>query len=269
MGKPNTLPAVVQPEPKGLITEDMAKLFAEDAGLGAEDMGREDYAIPFLKILQGLSPELQRGEPKYIPGAEIGDLVNSVTGELIKGDVGIQVVRVYFEKKYLEWRPRKAGGGLVNITDALDQARALKQPDVGNPDVDTEIIETAQIYCLAIEPAGPTPVVLAWSKTKLKAARQWAALTAAQIVNGKQVPIPGVVYRLTTKSEKNAKGTFAVPSIAFEGYTTQDLYLAAKKFREAIQGGKVQVKHEDVADDIPAGESYAPDGPDDAQQRGY
>ena len=31
-------------------------MFEEDAGMGMENMGQEDLALPFLKILSGLDP---------------------------------------------------------------------------------------------------------------------------------------------------------------------------------------------------------------------
>ena len=50
-----------------------------DAGMGFENVSANDVAIPYLKILQALSPEL-RGATK-VAGAEEGLIINTVTGQ--------------------------------------------------------------------------------------------------------------------------------------------------------------------------------------------
>ena len=37
-------------------------MFEDDAGMGMENMGQEDLALPFLKILSGLDPLLDTHE---------------------------------------------------------------------------------------------------------------------------------------------------------------------------------------------------------------
>ena len=44
-------------------------IFEEDAGMGVENMGQDDLALPFIKILEALSTELDN-----LPTAQRGDL---------------------------------------------------------------------------------------------------------------------------------------------------------------------------------------------------
>ena len=67
-----------------VMNEDM---FAQDAGIGVTDLGSEDLAIPFLKILQKMSPELDD-----IESAKSGDIINTVTKDVIKSKDGVRVV---------------------------------------------------------------------------------------------------------------------------------------------------------------------------------
>ena len=46
----------------------MDDLYAS-AGEGLENVGAEDMQIPFLRILQPLSPQLNKQDSKYIKGA--------------------------------------------------------------------------------------------------------------------------------------------------------------------------------------------------------
>ena len=43
-----------------------------DAQKGAQNISQEDLALPFLKILGQLSPEVNKRDGKYVEGAEIG-----------------------------------------------------------------------------------------------------------------------------------------------------------------------------------------------------
>lgn len=239
---------------KGLVTTELAQLYKDNAGVGHDDLGREDYALPFLKILQGLSPEIQRGDPKFIPGAKQGDLVNSVTGETYDGEHGVRVVRVAFEKKYIEWRPRKAGGGLVKIFDTFDAALSDRIPPIGNADTDTEIIETAQVFCLVETAAGWQPAVMSLTKSKLKASRAWNALMAEQTYQkwgipgdpNEALPHAAMIYRVRTVSKTNPKGTFFVPVVdrAEVVPTPAVVFGRAMEFRKVVRAGRVKVKLE-------------------------
>lgn len=262
----------VEKEPTAVIDNTLAAMYQDDAGAGFEDLEAKDYALPFLKILQGLSPEVQPGGEKFIDGAQQGDFVNSLTNEVFKGQKnGAIVIRVAQETKYIEWKPREAGGGLARISDTKEEAEANRIPAIGNPETDTEIQDTVQIYCLVQGADGEfSPVVLSWTKSKSKYARKWAAV-AAQITTTslgipgptKQMPIYGVVYKLTTRMEKNAKGTFYVPVVTpVSPVMSEELYAKAKVLRSAVVSGKVKAKivkdDGDAAEEIPGASDDSP-----------
>lgn len=232
--------------------ERLARMQAS-AGASAKQLTATDYALPFLKILQGLSPELERTNSAFIPGASIGDLVNSVTRELYQGDKGVRIVRCNFAKKFIEWRPRETGGGLVKISATKAEAEAAKTPNAGpvfNPKIDTEIIETAEIGCLIETSAGWLPIILAWTKTKLKVARLWATRWGGETFQkygfasdnpSAAIDFPELMWQLTTRSEKNAKGTFYQPDVFCLGLAPEDVVVKALEFGAVLREGAVQV----------------------------
>ena len=85
-------------------------VFEADAGAGSQNMTQEDLALPFLKVLGQLSPEISKQNAKFINGAEPGMIVNSVTKELYDGKKGIDVIPVHYERQYVEWQDRGQTG---------------------------------------------------------------------------------------------------------------------------------------------------------------
>ena len=57
-------------------------IFEADAQQGAQNISQEDLALPFLKILGQLSPEVNKRDGKYVEGAEPGKIMNTVTNQL-------------------------------------------------------------------------------------------------------------------------------------------------------------------------------------------
>ena len=62
-------------------------MMEQDAGAGMDNMGTEDLALPFLKVLSGNDPVLDENET-----ARKGDIYNTVTGIPYKGKDGVRVV---------------------------------------------------------------------------------------------------------------------------------------------------------------------------------
>ena len=50
-----------------------------DAKTSFSNVTPEDYAIPFLNILQQMSPQVNKTEGAYVKGAESGMIYNSVS----------------------------------------------------------------------------------------------------------------------------------------------------------------------------------------------
>ena len=52
----------------------LAGMFEADKAGGMDQMGMEDFAMPFLRVLGQLSPETNKRDAKYVEGAEPGML---------------------------------------------------------------------------------------------------------------------------------------------------------------------------------------------------
>jgi hypothetical protein len=85
--------------------------FEDDANQGLGNLGHEDLALPFLKVLGQLSPEVNKRDGKYVQGAEAGMIFNTVTKELYDGEKGIDVIPCHYKLEYVEWQERGEGAG--------------------------------------------------------------------------------------------------------------------------------------------------------------
>lgn len=82
---------------KADLNADMFREFSGDHGFA-----REDMAVPFLRVLQTNSPQLARGNSKFVDRAQAGDFFNTATGELVSGEQGLIVVPCVFMRSYTE-----------------------------------------------------------------------------------------------------------------------------------------------------------------------
>ena len=91
---------------KSEMAEFDPSMFEADAGEGINDMGQEDLALPFLKILSGLDPLLDE-----LDEAKRGDLYNTVSGQVYKGKAGVRVIPCAYQRRFIQWAPRGSGSG--------------------------------------------------------------------------------------------------------------------------------------------------------------
>ena len=94
-------------------------MFEQDANQGLGNLGMDDLAIPFLRILSDTSPQIKKRDPQYIEGAESGMIYNTLTKEIFDGDKGVGVIPCSYQRQYIEWTDRGKGSGApVNIYPA-------------------------------------------------------------------------------------------------------------------------------------------------------
>jgi len=98
------------------ITQFDPSIFEKDANQGLGNLGMDDLAIPFLRILSDTSPQIKKRDPLYIEGAESGMIYNTLTKEVYDGDAGVKVIPCAYQRQYIEWTDRGEGSGApVNI----------------------------------------------------------------------------------------------------------------------------------------------------------
>ena len=189
--------------------------FEAHAGAGMDSIGTEDMQIPFLRILQPLSPQLLKTDPKFIKGASAGDLFNTVTGQVWDPEEGVVVIPCGYTTKYLEFSFREEGGGFVqelNPTNPdiqkVERVGSSEKLPSGN-----ELVRTAQhLVMLVDEDGGTQSAVCDMKKTQLKVSRRWNTQMRMLQYKGKNGPFNppmwATVWKLKTIQESNDKGSW-------------------------------------------------------------
>ena len=228
-----------------------SNVFEDDAAKGLGAIGQEDLALPFLKILGQLSPEVNKRDGKYVEGAEPGMIFNSVSGELYDGVKGIDVIPCYYKLEYIEWKDRGEGlGAPIAIYDSSSDIMSKTKPDANYKDrlPNGNYIEKTASHFVIVSGDSPSTALISMKSTQLKISRKWNSMMSGikmKGANGMFTPASfSHIYKLKTTQMSNDKGTWFGWEVSKVGpVTDKGLYDQAKGFSENISKGSVKAKH--------------------------
>ena len=227
-------------------------IFEEDAGKGLGNLGQQDLALPFLKILGQLSPEINKHGGKYVEGSEPGMIFNSVSGDLYDGVKGIDVIPCFYRLEYIEWRDRGEGmGAPINIYPSSSDIISKTTPDANYKDRlpnGNYVEKTASHFVIILEDVLSSTALISMKSTQLKISRKWNSMMSGIKMKGKNGLFTPAsfshIYRLKTTQLSNDKGTWFGWEVSKNGpLTSSTLYNQAKTFSESIAKGSVRAKH--------------------------
>jgi len=229
-----------------------ANMFEEDAGKGLGNIGQQDLALPFLKILGQLSPEVNKRDGKYVEGAEPGMIFNSVSGELHDGVKGIDVIPCFYKLEYIEWKDRGEGlGAPVAIHASYSDVLSKTTPDANYKDrlPNGNYVERTASHFVIVLGESSSTALISMKSTQLKISRKWNSMMKGIKLKGKSGNLyePASfshIYKLKTTQLSNDKGTWFGWEVSKSGPVTDStLYNQARSFSESIAKGSVKAKH--------------------------
>ena len=219
-----------------------ANMFEEDAAKGLGAIGQDDLALPFLKILGQLSPEVNKRDGKYVEGAEPGMIFNSVSGELYDGVKGLDVIPAFYKLEYIEWKDRGDGPGApVAIYDSSSDIMSKTKADANYKDrlPNGNYIEKTASHFVLIMGDSPSTALISMKSTQLKISRKWNSMMSGIKLKGKAgLYTPASfshIYKLKTTQMSNDKGTWFGWEVSKVGPISEaSTYQQAKAFSESI-----------------------------------
>lgn len=194
--------------------------YGDDSGKGMENISKDDLTIPFLKLLQSMSPEIDDSTPQFLPDAKPGMFLNSVTQTLYPGEKGVVFVPAITQHSFIEWKPIDQGGGFVGVhtpdSDIVKDAKAAstKFGEYKTPD-GNELVETFNIFGVLADEDGDavSMAVIPFTSTKIKPYKNFMAklnMYQVKTPSGAKKTPPLFAHRvkLTAVKQKNTQGSF-------------------------------------------------------------
>lgn len=231
------------------------------AGQGFESHTRDDYAVPFLGVLQSNSPTVETDAT-----ARPGMLLNTVTQEKYEGKTGVIFIPVETKHSVIEWKPRDQGGGYVAehsmdsglVQKVKEEQEFGKYKTVKGDPKSNDLIESFTVYGIFVGSSGATEqMIITFASTKIKTYKRWmtkARTVQVALSDGRRInpPLFAHRYRITSIQEKNSKGSFYNFNIEFEGgsaevarlATNDPLFQMGVAFFDLLKNGNIKAAYE-------------------------
>tara|TARA_R110002020_G_scaffold183295_13_gene379541 strand:- start:473 stop:1264 length:792 start_codon:yes stop_codon:yes gene_type:complete len=237
--------------------------FEQYGNEGFAEVTSDDLAIPFLRILAQLSPQVNKRDGSYVEGAEAGMIYNTVLNEAYGGEEGVLVIPCYYNRRYVEWTPREKGGGYVESYAPSDSIVSTATRNERGEDTlpnGNLLSNTAQFFVIMLhKDLGPQRALITMTSTQLKKSRKWLSQAQSITATGEKgmyvLPLMSQVYRLNTVQEQNDKGTWfgweitRVKGLNPEDVEDSSLFDMGLAFAKSVKAGEVQVKENTNAEE--------------------
>lgn len=250
---------VVTTEPLSFMDE-----VAADAEEFKEVLTQDDMSVPFLVLLQALSPVCTEGDGAYQEGARPGMLMSTTTGELFDVKKEALVFQaISYKASFIEWIPRSTGAGgfvaehpeargLQGITVRNEKGEDIIQPNspCGTPGNQLSYTHTHFVNVLNLETNEVFQAVVSMTSSQLKPSRNLNSMINNLKLPGKTLSAPRFygTWEATTELKTKGENKWQVWSFAKHGSISdlengEDLYRTAKEFRVSLEAGEVVVDH--------------------------
>lgn len=230
-----------------------APSYIENATHGREKLDSRDITMPILCVVQGMTKQKSRTDPRHIPGLQDGMLFNNLTSEIYASDgEPIRVIPVLVNKHAIEFYPRPKDG------EAPSGPQGIKDKNVPWDDPRCEFsgdkkpqAERFLDYLALIAHKGGRlePIVISMSRSKFKVAKQLNGLIA---LTGNK-PMYACAYELRSVDDTSKTGGHVFKNFKFTpiGWVTDAENAAAKDLYQRMKDQAIEVERVREDDDFP------------------
>jgi len=227
--------------------------FAADVGQGMENADKDSFAIPFLRVLQKISPQCDENDAAYLPAAKGGMLFNTVTSKLYPD--GVIFLPCAFQRRFIVWAPRGSESGFKGelLPEEVSAMRAdgrIVESDgrlyIGeaNEKKADRVVDTRSHFGIVVDDDGWSQVVLPLASTQIKKSKQLMSILSSARINGVTPPTWMNQIKIIPVLESNDQGSWYGVRFEPAGYiNSEELYQAGKAFHAAIAAGEAKVTY--------------------------
>lgn len=221
--------------------EEMANIFKTFEGdtSGFEDMNGNTQSVPFLRLLQDLSPAVRKKHAEYVEGAEAGMIMNTITNRLYNPPLRIVVGK--FERYYIEWGANRTGfkgAHAVELIESrigkdllIDENFKVIDPKTGNAFSDTYVY-----YVLLPDFIDDGVCIISLSSSQLKEAKRLNRNLRSTFIPGTtQRALPFfTIWNYAVVTQSNDKGEWYGPKFTLDSFINQEQLAFIQKERAEL-----------------------------------
>lgn len=176
----------------------------EHSGEGLENIEISDLSLPFLRVAQPLSPQIDKDSEEFLEGLQVGMFFNTVTNRIYGKEINL--IPMKYERSWVEWKQDRGGFVARHIPGSID----IDKSDFSKWKYNANVIQdTLMFYCMVADRLNEGPIVFCLSSTGIKHGKNWMTqINMTRLPSGKQAPIFSSVWKLFTTKQQNAKGSF-------------------------------------------------------------
>ncbi|HUV12047.1 MAG TPA: hypothetical protein VMY18_00320 [Acidobacteriota bacterium] len=242
--------------------KDLTSLMVEE---GAEEhLSQEELELPFLRVAQKGSPQVDEDNPVFVDGLKPGQFFSTVSGSIFGDEVVVQV-HGYF-RNFIIWKGEKGAGSYSGVMTP-EEYREFESKNQLNRDggdmvqiVDGEEIRYTDTRNFIVTlPEHPEEGIMIYplSSTGVKVSKKWNSLNTGRRINGRPTKRYATLWTLKTGAfESNGFLYKQVASIKPLGWATPDLVAYGKDFEGFAESIRKQgVRYSESQGDSEAAEA--------------
>lgn len=263
----------------------MAALLAEQKAAvgGGLSSDQADNLIPFIYVLQPLSPQVMKGDAARIPDAEAGDIWLR-NGPVIKGEDGMLFQPCFHYKDIVEWIPDRGGfvgrhdisclpnvelkkgwtGTLSDVKEVKDDEDPNAPPRYVRSSNNNEVVETRYYVGYVLVPGlPPMPYVIPLASSGHTFGKGFMTMQRQQVLADGSPSLCSwnFFYRLRTTMKTNKKGSWYTYTAMMErGVKSLDEFYRGKALNESFAAGEKKLDDTQMDRGAASGAGASSDG---------